>query len=296
MGVNYAVSMNGVHKRLDTFEIGPIDLKLEEGFVYAIVGPNGAGKSTLFSLMMNAIKPDQGRIALFGKSYKNEESAIKQRVAYTSNRHMWQEAEVTKVKDLVDFESAWYANWDADQFGRLSAKFGIDRNSKLQKMSTGEQQRLAIALALSKNPDLLIMDEATNGLDFMTSKLIMEQIGQFMDNGGKTVVFATHILDEIKRLADYIILQENGKIIGIFEKDELLSSCKAYWIERLPQHAEKIQGVVRVEGMGGATGPVRIITTQAQETERELVKQQIPIINVESLELDEILSFYIMNE
>ncbi|MCR8643185.1 ABC transporter ATP-binding protein [Paenibacillus sp. N1-5-1-14] len=295
MEANIAVAMKGVRKRLDTFEIGTIDLQLEEGFVYAVVGPNGAGKSTLFSMLMNGLKPDQGQVQMFGMDYEQDDVMIKRRIAYASNRQMWEEAELSTVKDLVDFESLWYPNWDSNQFTNLVKKFGIDRNAKLLKMSTGERQRLSIAVALAKNTDLLIMDEATNGLDFMTSKIIVDQIGKFMDNDGRTVVFATHILDEIKRLADYIILQENGVIKGIFEKDELLSTTKAYWIERLPEQGEQTPGVIRVDLTGRVTGPVRIITSQVQATESELIRQQIPIISVESLELDEILSFYMEN-
>lgn len=282
-----AIKLSNLNKEMDAFRLGPIDLAFEKDMVYAIVGENGAGKSTLFSLIMNALKPDLGEVEVLGYQYIEDPLAIKQRIGYASVRHFWEEYDIDRVDELVEFTSVWYDNWDDQFFWELAAKLGLERSQKLRKLSTGMQQRLAIAIALAIKPDLLLLDEATNGLDFRTARLVQDEFVNFMQEPGKTIVFATHILDEIKQLADYIVYLHEGRVVGTFEKDELLGDWKAFWVEQLPAATSHWKEVVHIDHQGHAL--IRIVSSDARSTENKLNELGVKVASLQSLDLQEIL-------
>ena len=282
-----AMKLSNLNKKLDAFQLGPIDLAFEKDMVYAIVGENGAGKSTLFSLMMNAHKPDTGEIEVFGEQYIDAPLAIKQRIGYASVRHFWEDYDVNRIDELVKFISKWYDNWDDRYFWELAGKLGLERSQKLRKLSTGMQQRLATAIALAIKPELLLLDEATNGLDFRTARLVHDEFIKFMEEPGKTIVFATHILDDIKQLADYIVYMHEGKILGTFEKDLLLGDWKVFWVEQLPGEAIRFEEVVDISRQGHAL--TRVVSSDARVTEQRLAELGVKVSSIQALELQEIL-------
>lgn len=289
MHTNAAVTLSNVSKQVDAYRFGPLDLEFEEGFVYAIVGPNGAGKSTLFSLIMNGLKPDQGDIQLFGTDYAQNEVMIKQRIGYASLRHLWEDFHFKRIKDLVQFISPWYQNWNDERFWQLAERFGLEQSQRVRKLSTGMRQRLAMAIAMSSNPDLLLLDEATNGLDFQSTQIIHDEILKFMGQDGKTVILATHILDEIKRLADYIIFIHEGQIYGMFEKDALLSDWKTFWIDGMPSGLEEWDEVLKLEQQTERL--IKLVSSDAKQTERKLAELGIHVTSMHAIELQEILNY-----
>jgi len=290
MSTEYAVSLEGVSKKLGAFEIGPLDLQLEAGYIYAVVGENGAGKSSLFSLIMNALKPDSGHLELFGLSYGTDEIAIKRRIGFASNHQFWEDSDLRTVGNAVKFISRWYDKWDEQLFWSMAGRLGLERSQKIRQLSTGFKQRLAIALALSQNPDLLLLDEATNGLDFQTTGLVHDELVRFMHDEGKTILLATHILDEIRRLADYIVFVHQGRMLGMFEKDALLGDWKMFWIDRLPDaDPASIPGVVDIESNGGRA-PIALVSSNAGATERWLSESGIRASRVQAMELQGILT------
>jgi ABC-2 type transport system ATP-binding protein len=282
-----AIKLSNLNKQLDAFRLGPIDLTFEKDMVYAIVGENGSGKSSLFSIMMNALKPDTGEVEVLGYQYNEEPLVIKQKIGYASVRQFWEDYDIDRVDELVEFTSVWYDNWDNLFFWELATKFGLERSQKLRKLSTGMQQRLAIAIALAIKPDLLLLDEATNGVDFRTARLLQDEFVKFMQEPGKTIVFATHILDEIKQLADYIIYLHEGRVLGTFEKDELMGDWKAFWVEHLPANASRWTEVadINLQGLGLA----RIVSSDARVTESKLSELGVKVASVQALDLQEIL-------
>lgn len=287
MDLNKTITINNVNRRLDAFQLGPIDLTIETGMVYAIVGENGAGKSTLFSLMMNALKPDTGVIQLFGLDYSEDPLAIKQRIGYASVRHFWEDYDIYRIDELEKFTSSWYDKWDDRLFWELAGKLGLERSQKIRKLSTGMQQRLAIAVALAVKPDLLLLDEATNGLDFRTAHLIHDELVNFMEDSNKTIVFATHILDEIKQLADYIIYMHEGRVLGTFEKDVLLGDWKAFWADGIPSEVASWQEIAAIEQQGHSL--IRLVSSDARATGDKLAELGIHVTSIQALDLQEIL-------
>ncbi|NEW06955.1 ABC transporter ATP-binding protein [Paenibacillus sp. SYP-B3998] len=290
-----AISIKGLRKSLDQMDIGPIDLEIESGYIVAIVGPNGAGKSTLFRLLMNLIKPDAGEIQLLGQTYIENEISIKQRIGYIPETEEWMDAGFSTIKELTQFVSHWYLGWNESKAQELFARFGLDGKQKLRHLSKGMKRKLAFIHAMAFDPDILFLDEPTSGLDPFAWRMMMEDLMAYMERGDKTVLLATHIIDEVKRMADYVAFIHDGKLMGFYEKDVLFDSWKTLWIEGHHDQLIELSGVVAVEELSPATA-TKVISRSSRETEADLHRLGVKVIQTQSVELDEILGYLISGE
>ena len=276
------ISLRGVEKSYGDFTLGPVDLEVEPGYVVAVVGPNGSGKSTLFRMLMNLARPDAGTVGLFGGEYPEDEVAIKQRIGYVPESAVGHD-EMT-AKSLGRFVSHWYPTWNQRLYDDLVERSGIGRGKKFRNLSKGMQRRLSFALAAATGADLLLLDEPTDGVDPFARREMLEDITAHVQDGERTVVFATHVMEEVRRVADYVAFLVDGDFLGLYEKDALLERWRAFWVDREPEAGTL--GVVRVE----AGSPVRVVSDAPAETEKALARRGSRIIRSGSLDLEEILS------
>jgi ABC-2 type transport system ATP-binding protein len=283
------ISLRGVRKSYgDHFELGPLELEVQAGCVVAVVGPNGSGKSTLFGMLMNLIQPDSGEVRLFGCSYPKDEVAIKQRVGYVPEFSVGYDG--MRVKDLAEFVSYWYSKWDQRLYRELVGPLDIEPDTPFGHLSKGVQRRLSFALALATGAELLLLDEPTAGVDPLARKEMLEEdIPRFMEAGNKSrnraVVFSTHVVEEVRRVADYVAVLVDGKLLGFYEKDTLLERWKTLVVDREPEG--DIAGAVEVVVGGTLT---RIVSDSPEETEEALATENIRIVRKETMDLEEILS------
>ena len=284
------ISLRDVRKSYGNFELGPVNLEIEPGYVVAVVGPNGSGKSTLFGMLMNLVKPTSGEVRLFdGASYPDDEVAIKQRIGYVPESSVGHDE--MSARSLGEFVSYWYPKWDQRLYQDLIERYKVDPDIRFGKLSKGVQRRLTFALALATGCELLLLDEPTVGVDLFVRRQMLEDISRFMRSGDRrTVVYATHVLEEVRRIADYVAYLVDGEYLGLYEMDALLEGWKMLWVDREPEG--DIPGVVQVVVGGRVVGgsPTRLVSDSPEETERALSAQNIRIVRSEPLDLEEILS------
>ncbi|CAM4103090.1 ABC transporter ATP-binding protein [Lederbergia lenta] len=276
-----AIKISRIQKQIDEFQLGPIDLRIESGMITALAGNNGAGKSTLLKLILNLVKQNQGNIELFGQVIRKEEEDWQKRVAYLPQSMPG--AVPFTGKELRNLVSHWYPNWDEQLFQRMIDLFEVPLKKQYEKLSQGAKQKLNLALALPRNAELLILDEPTSHLDIPAKKVLQDLLVEWMEHGDKTILFASHQVEEIRKLADYIAIMKNGKLIGSFEKDELTEQYKRYWFPS-PILENIIPG--EVERKGGT-----IVTSNPIETEKFFRNKDMRWIDSKAVELDEILTF-----
>ncbi|MDR6225356.1 ABC transporter ATP-binding protein [Desmospora profundinema] len=278
------VTMKSLCKTYPAFRLGPIDWDIEPGLVYALVGPNGSGKSTLFRMMMQLVQPEEGTLHLFGRRYPEEEVAIKERIGYVPEESL--DHGKVNVTHLVSFISQWYPRWNQETYKRLIRELEIPVQSKYHQLSKGEKKRLSLAMALSAEPQLLLLDEPTDGLDFFGQRAFSQEMDRFLQpDENRSVVLATHRAEDIRKLADVLVLIHKGRYIGSYEKDQLTEEWKELWLDALPAQAASLPGVVRVE----AGPPVRLITRSFTKTRSILSQQGYIVTQTLAMELSEIL-------
>ncbi|MBA2692554.1 MAG: ABC transporter ATP-binding protein [Rubrobacter sp.] len=276
------ISLKDIRKSYGSFDLGPVNLEVEPGYIVAVVGPNGSGKSTLFRMLMNLARPDEGSLSLFDSAYPGEEVEIKQKVGYVPERSVGHDE--MSAKALGEFVAHWYPTWSQKTYDDLLSRSEIEPDKKFGKLSKGMQRRLAFALAAATGSELLLLDEPTDGVDPFARLEMLEDISAFMQSGDKTVVFATHVMEEVRRIADYVAFLVDGEFLGLYEKDTLMEQWRTFWTDGEPD--TNLPGVVEVEG----GSPSRVVSDSPEETEDALAKEGIRVVRSGILDLEEILS------
>lgn len=270
-----------VEKTVDDFTVGPINLEIELGTITALIGNNGAGKSTLIKMMMNLVKPDNGQLVHFGASVKSSEH-WKQEVAYQPQSVLG--CDLLTGNQLRDLMAPWYKKWDQEMFMKLVKTFEIDLHKRFGKMSKGMQQKLNLVLALSKNTKLLILDEPTANMDIPSKQKLMNILVDWMERDERAIVIATHHVDDIKKLADYIVIMNDGKLLGKYEKEELIYRYKRYWFE-------DALGIEKIPGEIDRLNDRLLISNDVEQTDTFLKKNELIIMQSEVLEMEEIITY-----
>ncbi|UVI28971.1 ABC transporter ATP-binding protein [Paenibacillus spongiae] len=289
------IEVRGLLQKRKHFQLGPVDLQIPQGYVTAIVGPNGSGKSSLFRMMLDQAKPDAGEIELFGLQVGGDDIAMKQRIGYVPEQAIDIDDNL-KAEQKAAFISQWYPSWDLNRYQELLRRFEVDTSLKLNKMSKGMRRKFDLAVAMAHNPDLLLLDEPSSGLDPIAWKTMIDAIHRYMERGDRAVLMASHIIDEVKRLADYIVFIVHGRVLGMFEKDSLLESWYSYYIDTSEGTAnwKAMPGYRSAEPNGGSL--YKVITSEAADAERWCGETGVRISGRQKLELDDILTVLIEQE
>ncbi len=289
------ISLHEVYKTRGQHTIGPINLELPQGYITVLVGENGAGKSTLLNLMMQTIYPDQGWMTWFGQPAKGElPLSIRQRIAYVSEHSSIEENRMTAL-DAAHFRSQWYPKWNQKRFEQMLTEFQVPSTTKLNKVSKGQRQKFELAAAIATSPDLLLMDEPSSGLDPFAWKDMIRTLHQLMDTDDLSILITTHRMEEVERLADYVMLMNDGMIYGIQEKDTLYQTWKEIWINAGVGDADVIHSLHECDGIvaweAQSDLSVRVITTNAIELEEAAAENNIPI-QTRGLEWEDLLYYW----
>ena len=222
MNQEFAVEIQDLVKTFEGFTLGPLSLKVPAGAIYALIGPNGAGKTTTLDLMFGMGAPDSGEIRILGLDHARDEVEIKRQVAYMS--HEFRYTRWKRVGHAVRFIRDFYPDWDHGLCEDLMRRFGLDSEDSIAPLSTGGQIKLALVLALSRRPRILVLDEPTSGLDPLARRELFSELLAAIEDGSRSVLISTHNLADVERFADHIGLIKNGELVAEGACDQLLES------------------------------------------------------------------------
>ena len=220
--MNSALILKNVNKKYEksNFAIKDISFSIPEGSIVGFIGENGAGKSTTMNCILNVIRRDSGTIEIFGREMTDEDIDIRENigVVYDSNNF----PEYLTAKQLADILGRIYSKWDDFCFEQFLRRFGLPESQKIKSYSRGMSMKLAIAVALSHDSKLLILDEATSGLDPIMRDEILDVLLEFVKQENHSILLSSHITSDLEKIADYIVFIHNGEIILNKTKDELI--------------------------------------------------------------------------
>lgn len=215
-----------------------ISLELDTGKVYGLVGENGAGKSTLIKHIIGALQPQIGSVKVFGKSPAQYPVEVLSKIGYLSEERdlpMWMRA-----REFMDHTEAFFPDWDMGLACDLMQKFHIDPKLKIKNMSRGQKARTGLIAAVSHRPELLVLDEPSSGLDVMARYDILSEVVNTAASSRSTILFSSHLLDEVERVTDDIIMIHQGKIILTGHVDAIKSRNNRY-LTALDSENEKVE-------------------------------------------------------
>ncbi len=215
-----AFSLRDVKKTYKEFMLAIKELSLERGYVMGLVGRNGAGKSTTIKILMNLIYPDCGEVRVLGLKQPEQDMEIKRRVGYVSEEPVFYE-EMT-VGWMAGLVKRYYPTWDDALYQGYLRKFVMDPRKKVKELSRGMKVKLGLLLALSHRPELLIMDEPTSGIDPVVRHELLAEISEIIRDEERTVLFSSHITQDIEQIADYIGIIDQGKLVDCDDKESML--------------------------------------------------------------------------
>ena len=217
-----AIEISGVTKHYDGFTLDNISFHVPKGCIMGFIGQNGAGKTTTIRSLLNITKIDGGEIKLLGLDHVQHETEIKKRLAVVFDELPFHD--LFNAKDMGKIFSGMYPAWDSAAYQQYLDRFQLPQKKKIGQFSKGMKMKLQIACALSHNAELLIMDEATTGLDPVVRDEILHIFMEYLQNGERSILMSSHITSDLEKIADMVTFIDRGKILLTGFTDEILES------------------------------------------------------------------------
>ena len=188
-----------------------VTLTLPRGAVYGLVGANGAGKTTLIKHVLGLLRAERGSVRVFGLDPVADPVGVLSRIGYLSEENDlpgWM-----RVDELIHYSRAFYSAWDDRYAEELRQTFALDTGARVDTLSKGQRARLGLLIALAYRPELLVLDEPSSGLDPIVRRDILGAVMRTIANEGRTVLFSSHLLDEVEQVADHVTMISHGRIV-----------------------------------------------------------------------------------
>ncbi len=281
-----SLEVKGLSKDYGDFLLDKISFSIPRGSIMGLIGENGAGKSTTINCILNEVQKNGGEIFVFGKDHLDFETEIKNEIGIifddSSLPDLFTAIEIGRVFKNI------YANWDGRAFRSYLEKFNLPLQKPVGEFSRGMKVKLNFALALSHNARLLVLDEATSGLDPIMRDEILDILLDYVQDDNNSVLFSSHITSDLERIADYITFIHDGKILFSMAKDELLDNygiihCGASVFDILDK--SKVIAYRKQD-----------FEWQVLVTDREQFAKQLKNCIVDKATIDDIMLFYVKGE
>lgn len=218
-----ALELRHVSRRLGDFELRDVNLTLPKGCILGLVGENGAGKSTTIRLLTGELRPDSGTVSVLDAEPGSPDfRAVKERLGVVLDDAWF--PEILNARQVGTMMAMTYESWDAELYESYLTRFTLPREKNFKDYSRGMRMKLAIAAALAHRPEVLLLDEATAGLDPIVRDEVLEIFREFSEAEDHAILISSHILSDLEKLCDYIAFLHQGKLLFCQEKDRLLET------------------------------------------------------------------------
>ena len=282
--MNDALIISGLTKTYKDFMLNRVSFSVPRGSIVGLIGENGAGKSTTINAVLGLIQKEAGSICVLGKEQLDNEIKEQIGVVYDGNNY----PEIFSARKLNRVMKAIYHSWEEHTFLNLLKKFSLPVDKPIKQFSKGMKMKLAIAVALSHNSKLLILDEATSGLDPVIRDDILDILLDFAQDETHSILISSHITTDLEKIADYIVFIHEGQVVFSKLKDELIEQygiikCGAAQFEALDKSDIIVYRKMDYEW-------------QVLVADRAAMKKKYPKTLIDSVSIDEIMLLYVKGE
>ncbi|QIL01777.1 ABC transporter ATP-binding protein [Sphingomonas sinipercae] len=263
-GLN-AVETHGLSRRYGSEQaLRDVDLTVPAGSAYLLSGTNGAGKSTLLRILLNLDRPNVGSASVLGLDSQRDGPLVRASTGYMSEEiepgYRWM-----RIRQLLDHRASYFSTWDHDYAARLVKTLGVRTDRIVGDLSKGQARRVQLIAALAHRPQLLLLDEPTDGFDPIIRDTVLELLAAHFADTGCTLLISTHLAGEVDRLVDHVGVLHSGRLIAQGQRDEVAGSIRRYEVD-VPQSwspSEDLEALVLRWDRG--LGRSRMFTTRAPE-------------------------------
>ena len=216
------LEIDNLSKDYGDFVLDRVSFLLPRGVIMGLIGENGAGKSTTINCILNEIQKNSGKVLIFGKDHISDEIEIKSKLGVVFDENHF--PDIFTPMEISKYMSGIYPGWEWVAYRQFLEKFELPKDKKIKDFSKGMKVKLAFAVALSHKAELLILDEATSGLDPIIRDDVLDMLIDFVQDENHSVLVSSHIISDLEKVADYITFLHKGKVIFSHEKDDLVDN------------------------------------------------------------------------
>ena len=269
-----SIKVEHLNKSYKNFELKDISFRVPQGAVVGVIGENGAGKSTTLNCMLGAVRPDSGDVRVFGKPVLKLSDAERGNIgAVMGGDGLPSNLTLTQIGKVME---GVFATWNKSVFESFCRKFSLPDDKPVKNLSRGMRQKLMIAVALSHETSLLVLDEPTAGLDPVARDEILDLFYDYMQDEKRSIVISSHISSDLEKICDYVVFIHAGRLIFFEEKDALYEKYGAEEFSAVPKSA--------VVGYNSTSCGVNAL----------VLKDKIPpVFKTERAEIDDIMLYFV---
>jgi ABC-2 type transport system ATP-binding protein len=269
-----------------TLVLDKVSLRVPRGVVFGLIGVNGSGKTTLIKHVLGLLRAESGTVRVFERDPVADPVGVLSRIGYLSEENdlpPWM-----SVAELIRYTKAFYPGWRDDYAEELRRQFGLDLNSRIDTLSKGQKARAGLLAALAYRPELLVLDEPSSGLDPLVRRDILGAIIRTVADEGRTVLFSSHLLDEMERVVDHVAMIDKGRIVFTAAMDDIQANHRRLTLRfaETRSHPPELPGALSWEGAGQEW--TAVCHGRADELQTAVLACGARLVEEQSVGLDEI--------